>query len=110
MITITISIDLKYQSGYFYLYFLEVTMSTLTAAELKRRGVSALVHGLREDGEAIITVHGKNRYVVMTVEKYESLRDLELTEAVREARADYNAGRIADTTVKGHIRRIRDDL
>jgi len=85
-------------------------MSTLTAVELKRRGVSALAPVLREDGEAIITVHGKGRYVVITVEKYDTLRELELSEAVRETLADYKAGRIADTTIKGHIRRIRNEV
>jgi hypothetical protein len=85
-------------------------MSTLTAAELKRRGVSALAPVLRQDGEAVITVHGKGRYVVMTVDKYGALRELELSEAVREARADHKAGRITDTTIKGHIRRIHDFL
>ncbi len=85
-------------------------MSTITAADLKRRGVSAFPSVLRQDGEAIITVHGKSRYVVMTVEKYDALRELELSGAVREARADYHAGRIADTTIKGHIQRIQDEL
>ena len=83
-------------------------MNTLAAVELKRRGVSALAPVLRQNGEAMITVHGKGRYMVMTVEKHDALRELELSEAVREARADYDAGRIADATVKGHIRRIHD--
>ncbi|MDD4869335.1 MAG: type II toxin-antitoxin system prevent-host-death family antitoxin [Kiritimatiellae bacterium] len=85
-------------------------MSTLTAAELKRRGVSALTPVLRKEGEAIITVHGKARYVVMTAEKYDTLRELELSEAVREARADYNAGRIADNSVKKHLQRIENEI
>lgn len=85
-------------------------MSTLSAAELKRRGVSALIPALSPDGEAIITVHGKSRYVVMTLEKYDALRESELSQAVREARADYKAARIADTTVKGHMQRIRDEI
>lgn len=85
-------------------------MSTLSAAEFKRRGVSALIPALSQDGEAIITVHGKSRYVVMTLEKYDSLRESELAQAVRETRADYKAGRIADTTIKGHIQRIQDEI
>ena len=85
-------------------------MSTLTAAELKRRGVSALTPALSKEGEAIITVHGKARYVVLTAEKYDALRELELSEAVREARADYNTGRIADNTVTKHIQRIKNEI
>jgi len=85
-------------------------MSAITAAEVKRRGVSAFSPALAEDGEAIITVRGAGRYVVMTMDKYNRLRQSELAEAVREARADYKAGRIANKTIEGHIRRIRNEV
>ena len=85
-------------------------MSTIAAAELKRRGISALSTALQRDGEAVITVRGKEQYVVMTMAGYNRLRESELTQAVREARADYKAGRIADKTIDGHIRRLRRDV
>ncbi len=80
-------------------------MSTIAAAELKRRGVAALAPVL-EDGEAVITVRGKSRYVVMTMEAYSRRREAELEHAIRETQADYAAGRIADRSVKGHLRRV----
>jgi PHD/YefM family antitoxin component YafN of YafNO toxin-antitoxin module len=85
-------------------------MSTVAAVELKRRGVSALAPALADDDEAIITVRGKGRYVVMKMETYAKLRDAELDKAVREARADYTAGRIADTSVEAHLKRIDDGV
>ena len=85
-------------------------MSTVSAAEIKRRGVSALPGVLGAEGEAVITVRGKGRYVVMTMEKYNQLRDSELAQAVREAREDYRAGRIEDRTVDDHMRRLRDEV
>ena len=81
-------------------------MSTVAAVELKRRGVSALAPALVEDDEAIITVRGKGRYVVMKMETYAKLREAELEQAVREARADYAAGRIADRSLKAHLKRL----
>ena len=81
-------------------------MSTVAAVELKRRGVSALAPALAEDDQAIITVRGKGRYVVMKMETYHRLREAELDQAVREARADYAAGRIADRSVKHHMSRL----
>ena len=45
-------------------------MSTVTAVELKRRGVSALVPALAEDDEVVTTVRGKIRYVVMAIETF----------------------------------------
>ena len=40
-------------------------MSTVVAGEIKKRGVSALAAALEEDDEAVITVRGESRYVVM---------------------------------------------
>jgi PHD/YefM family antitoxin component YafN of YafNO toxin-antitoxin module len=81
-------------------------MSTVAAVELKRRGVSALEPALAESSEVMITVRGKNRYVVMRTETYARLREAELDLAVREARADYAAGRIADKSIQAHMKRL----
>jgi PHD/YefM family antitoxin component YafN of YafNO toxin-antitoxin module len=81
-------------------------MSTVAAVELKRRGVSALEPALAEEDEVIITVHGKGKYVVMRLETYTRLREAELDQAIREARADYAAGRIADDSVESHLKRL----
>jgi len=85
-------------------------MSTVSAAEIKRHGVSILTPALADEGEALITVRGKAKYVVMTVEKYGAIRESELTCAIREARADYEAGRIADRTVENHLRRLDNEV
>ena len=82
-------------------------MSMISAGELKRRGVSAISPALAEDDEAMITVRGKCQYVVIKADRYARLREAELDHALHEARADYAAGRIADDTVAGHLKRIR---
>jgi prevent-host-death family protein len=81
-------------------------MPHITANELKTRGVTAVEEKLRHEDEVIISVRGKDSYVLMTMEKYEKLRDCELDLALREARADYNAGRIERESVDDHIKRI----
>lgn len=81
-------------------------MPHITANELKTRGVTAVEEQLRHEDEVIISVRGKDSYVLMTMEKYEKLRDCELDLALREARADYNAGRIERESVDDHIKRI----
>ncbi len=85
-------------------------MSLIAADEIKKRGVSAFNNALNEDGEAVITVRGKGQYVVMTMEKYDAIREIELTQAVREAQADYDAGRVADTSIDDHMRRLDDEV
>ncbi|MEQ8289939.1 MAG: type II toxin-antitoxin system Phd/YefM family antitoxin [Gammaproteobacteria bacterium] len=82
-------------------------MSTLTANELKTRGVSAVEDGLKQGEEVMISVRGQSRYVVMDIEKYNRLRELELTAAVAEARADYAAGRFTTETVAEHMQKLK---
>lgn len=83
-------------------------MSTVTANELKTRGVSAVEEGLKHDDEVLISVRGKNRYVVMDVEKYAKFREYELAVALAEAKADIAAGRYSTDTVAAHIHRVSE--
>jgi PHD/YefM family antitoxin component YafN of YafNO toxin-antitoxin module len=85
-------------------------MGVLTANDLKTRGVSAVEDGLQHNDELVISVRGKERYVVMAIETYNRLRELELAAAVAEAKADYAAGRFHTGSVEDHIKRITDDL
>ena len=81
-------------------------MSTVAAAELKRRGVSAFNGLLENDDVAIITIRGKREYAVLKASAYDRLREAELEQALREAQDDYAAGRIADRSIKAHLERI----
>jgi prevent-host-death family protein len=85
-------------------------MNFVTANELKTRGVSAVEDRLDAGEDVIISVRGKDKYVVMSLEKYNQLREFELEMALREARADYAAGRILSESVDEHLRRIADDI
>jgi len=49
---------------------------------------------LKTEDEVINTVRGRDRYVVMSLDKHTRPREIELDLAVQEARADYAAGRV----------------
>lgn len=85
-------------------------MNAISANELKTRGVSAVEDRLENEEEVIISVRGKDRYVVMSLEKYARLREFELDMAVMEARADYEAGNIITESVEDHMKRVTDAL
>jgi len=85
-------------------------MNAITANELKIRGISAVEDCLENEEEVIISVRGKDRYVVMSLEKYARLRDFELDMAVMEARADYKAESIITESVEDHMQRVIDAL
>ncbi len=85
-------------------------MNTVTANELKTKGVSAVEARLKTDEEVIISVRGQDRYVVMEIEKYAKLREYELTVALQEAKADVEAGRYTAEGVAEHMLRVTDGL
>ena len=81
-------------------------MSHLSANELKTRGVAAIEAALQEHSEAIVSVRGKNRYVVMSLAQYQHLRECELEAALVEAKADVEAGRFVKESVEAHLARL----
>ena len=81
-------------------------MSHLSANELKIRGVAAIEAALQEHSEAIVSVRGKDRYVVMSLAQYQHLRECELEAALVEAKADVEAGRIVKESVEAHLGRL----
>jgi len=85
-------------------------MSAVTANELKTRGISAVEDLLETEEEVIISVRGVDKYVVMGLEKYARFREIELYMAVKEARADYEAGRITPESVDDHMKRVVDEI
>ncbi|MBT0653126.1 type II toxin-antitoxin system Phd/YefM family antitoxin [Geomobilimonas luticola] len=82
-------------------------MKTIAANELKTKGVSSIEKALEENGEAIISVRGQDRYVVMAMEEYNRLRVCELEAALYETRQQLAAGEFVEESVEEHIARIR---
>ncbi|MBW1784142.1 MAG: hypothetical protein JRL30_25805 [Deltaproteobacteria bacterium] len=85
-------------------------MASITANQLKTKGVSALAPVIDENKAVMITVRGKNKYVVMDFETYNHLRECELEAAIAEAKRELEQGEVFKDTIKEHIRRIRHEL
>ena len=81
-------------------------MPTISANELKTKGVAAIEAQLAGQSEAVISVRGKDRYVVMDLAHYHYLRECELEAALAETRADLAAGRYAHNTPEAHLAHI----
>ncbi len=81
-------------------------MAGITANELKTKGVSVLESVLQEDGEAVITVRGKSKYVVLDFNTYSRLREYELEMAVQESRKDIASGNYKTESVAEHMKRL----
>lgn len=81
-------------------------MSSISANHLKTQGVSAITEALSDAPEAMVSVRGKDRFVVMDIAHYHYLRECELTAALAESRADIAAGRFVRESVDAHMKRL----
>ena len=84
----------------------EVMMNNISANELKTKGVSAIQAVLDQQTEAVISVRGKQRFVVMDVAHYQYLRECELSAAIIESKADIAEGRFIKESAEAHLARL----
>lgn len=82
-------------------------MHSLTANDLKTKGIAAIEAVLADSTEAIVSVRGKERFVVMDIAQYHYLRECELEAALAESRADIAAGRFVKGSAAAHIERVK---
>ncbi|MFA5805596.1 MAG: hypothetical protein WC879_13240 [Melioribacteraceae bacterium] len=78
----------------------------ITANDLKTRGVTAISDASSDGGEVFVSVRGKNRYVIIPVEKYNYFRECELDTAISETRNDIKKGKYHEESIEKHIKRI----
>lgn len=83
-----------------------LAMSNISANDLKTKGIAAIEAVLECYPEAIISVRGKDRFVVMEVAQYHYLRECELEAALAESRADLAAGRAVQESPEAHLARL----
>ena len=81
-------------------------MSSISANDLKTKGISAIEAALSDAPEAIVSVRGKDRFVVMELAHYHYLRECELDAALAETRADLAAGRFVEESAEEHVARV----
>lgn len=81
-------------------------MAHISANELKTKGVAAIEATLADHTEAIVSVRGKDRFVVMNIAHYHYLRECELDAALAESRADLAAERSLAESPGAHLVRL----
>ncbi len=82
-------------------------MTHISANDLKVKGVVAIEAMLANQPEAIISVRGKERFVVMDINHYHYLRECELEAALAQTRADIAEGSFVKESPEEHIARLK---
>ena len=81
-------------------------MSNISANELKTKGISSIEYALSNASEAVLSVRGKDKFVVMGMAQYHYLRECELDAALAQTRADLAAGRAVQESPEAHLARL----
>lgn len=82
-------------------------MTSISANDLKTKGVSAIEASLESQPEAVISIRGKDRFVVMDMAHYHYLRECELEAALAQTQADMAAGRFVKGSPEAHMMRVQ---
>ena len=82
----------------------------ISANELKIKGVSAIETMLEKLDEVLISIRGKNKYVVIDINRYNYLRECELEKALRDVREDIANGRSRILSAEEHFKELDDAL
>ncbi|MDD5322570.1 MAG: type II toxin-antitoxin system Phd/YefM family antitoxin [Methylococcales bacterium] len=75
----------------------------ITGNNSKAKGIACLEENLGDKPEAVITVRGKESFVVMKIEHYHYIREMELEAALYQVQQDVAAGRYSKENVDQHV-------
>ena len=82
-------------------------MGAVVANDLKTKGIKAIEEALFAQLVAPLSVRGRVRYVVMSQEHYQYLRECELEAAIAKSKADLAGGRFVKEIVSQHIKHLQ---
>lgn len=82
----------------------------VSANDIKTKGVTLLDKLFESASEVIINVRGKNKYVVIDIERYKNLRTLELDRLYDETMNEIKEGRFKTQNVEEHLSELRNAL
>ncbi|MGD9901814.1 MAG: type II toxin-antitoxin system prevent-host-death family antitoxin [Desulfurella sp.] len=78
----------------------------ISANTIKTKGISFINKFIKNKNEIIVSVRGKRKYVILPIEEYERIRDLEIEQAIKKAEDDYNNNRYIAESTEEHFKRI----
>lgn len=83
---------------------------TITANEIKTNGVSMFDNLFKKFDELIINVRGKDKYVVLDIQRYKQFRESELDLAHMKVMQDIKDGNYKTQTAAQHTKELVDEL
>jgi len=86
----------------------------LNVLDLRNRGVKAIDDEIKANGIATLSYRGRPKYVIIEVDEYERLRDLELMWAYHQAKEDIKEGKAeivrTDEELESHLSELENAI
>lgn len=83
---------------------------TISANEVKTKGVTLFANLLEKFDELVINVRGRDKFVVIDIDRYKELRANELDLAHIKTMQDINNGNYKIQTAQEHIAELMNEL
>lgn len=80
----------------------------ITANDLKVKGISAIDEIVLDTNGVVITVRGVEKYIILPIEDYNQLREMELDYAIQESKKDIEEGNYFSGSIEEHMKRVSD--
>ena len=77
--------------------------------DLKTCGVKLISKLVKAEDSAIISVRGKQKYVILTIDEYNKLREIELDKAIEESKKEIAEGRYNTDTIEEHMKKVTQE-
>jgi prevent-host-death family protein len=78
----------------------------ITANDIKTKGISFVEKLIKKYNEVFISVRGKKKFVILPIDEYEKLKEIELEMAIKQAEEDYKNGRYIKESAEEHFKRL----
>ena len=82
----------------------------ISANDVKTKGVSIFSNLLEKFEELTINVRGKNKFVVIDINRYKELRENELDLAYLKSMQDIKDGNYTTQSASSHIQDLKNEL
>lgn len=80
----------------------------ITANDLKTKGISAIDEIVEDTNGVVVTVRGVEKYIILPIDEYNNLREMELDYAIQETKKEIEAGKFFSGTIEDHLKRVSD--
>ena len=78
----------------------------IIANDLKVKGISEIDDMVNDNYGIVITVRGVEKYVILPIEEYNHLREMELDSAIRESKREIAEGKYYSGSIEEHLKRV----